>query len=43
MQKCEPDINCKLTMMEHTDIINYDGALQKCEPDINCKLTMMEH
>ena len=36
MQKCEPDINCKL--------VNDDGALmQKCEPDINCKLTMMEH
>ena len=35
MQKCEPDINCKLSD---------DGAqMQKCEPDINCKLTMMEH
>ena len=37
MQKCEPDINCKL--MEHDD----GTQMQKCEPDINCKLTMMEH
>ena len=37
MQKCEPDINCKLTTSD-------DGEqMQKCEPDINCKLTMIEH